>query len=196
VRKQAGITLVELLIAAAILLLLLAAVSALYLVSTRAYETNREVTASAAQLRTAIQAIQSDFGQAGFTGRDQESLAGAAPLTFGLGEPYCLDGEEPPCARQLDWLTLRYAADPESSTVRTVSYSVEGGELLQASDGAGPLPIAEGINGLDAIAFIRDSRNLATVHASPPADLAGFSLRLRYQQSGTERSEEFSVVLP
>ena len=119
-RKQAGITLVELLIAAAILLLLLAAASALYLVSTRAYETNREVTASAAQLRTAIQAIQSDFGQAGFTGRDVESLAGATPLTFELGDPYCLNGEESPCARQLDWLTLRYATDPESSTVRTV----------------------------------------------------------------------------
>src|SRR5690554_2305197 len=67
-RGNAGFTLVELLISAAILMILLAVLGAMFSSTRRAYETNREVTASAGQLRSAVNAIQNDLAAAGFVG--------------------------------------------------------------------------------------------------------------------------------
>ncbi len=192
--RRDGFTIVELLVAAALLLVILGALGALYVSTTRAYRTNQEVTSAAAQMRSAVEAIQRDFSQAGFTGRSRTALG--EPFGLDLGNQVCLtaaDGEEQ-CGRNVETLRISYATDSEAGGLTQVAYTVEDDLLLQESGGGAPLPLAENIAGLDLLRYVRADGSTSADLSSRPADTRGLELRLRYLQGGQERSEEFTVV--
>lgn len=192
-KSRSGFTVVELLVAAAILLLILGALGALYVTTTRAYETNRAMTAASAQLRGAVESIQRDVAQAGFTGRDPGALGVLRPLDYVLGDEVCVEDE---CGRELQRLTTRYVVAAETGGLQTVSYSVEDDYLMQSTIAGFDVPLAEGITGLDALRFIRADGSSSSAVNPAPADVEGLVLRLRYLQGDSERSENFTVVLP
>jgi len=191
--SRSGFTVVELLVAAAVLLIILGALGAIYVATSRAYETNRAVTAAAGQMRGAIAALQRDVSQAGFTGRDPAALGALSPFQYELGPDSCFDGR---CGRELEGLTVRYVVSAETGGLHTVRYSVTDGYLLQSTGGGIDLPLAEGITGLDAMNYVRADGSTSSTLDAPPADVKGLELRIRFLQGQMELAEHFTVVTP
>lgn len=201
-RHSAGFTVVELLIGMAILGLLLAVLGALFLGTRRAYDANRAVTASAAQLRSAIEFLEYDVALAGYAGL--RSLAEPAGLPLTVSD--CLSADCNPKGlpgRLLDALTVRYVEDrytPDGLPVPVnVSYTVRDGTLYRCDSNAEPCGsatpgtgVAEGILGLELRAFRSESGGPA--QTMPPV-VTGLDLRLHYLRSGKPATEDFSIAL-
>ncbi len=185
-RANSGFTLLELLIAAGILVVLLGTLGGMYVSSTRAYETNRAVTEASGQLRTAVQAIQRDFSQAGYAGTATEASFQA--LDFDLGES--TDQRFP-----VNSLTLRYMEHASDTAETAITYEVTEGRLVRHPAGQDPQPLAEGIDGLFVTAFVLPE-GMSTTNPQTPAGTQGLELLLAYTQGSGERIEEFRVVMP
>jgi len=187
VKTQSGFTLLELLIAGAILVVLLSTLGGMYVSSSRAYETNRAVTEASGQLRTAVQAIQRDFSQAGFAGRHVS--AGFEALDFQLGQQ--VEDSHP-----LVSLTVRYAEAADDMSATAVTYSVENGILWRQREDSQAQPIAEGVAALAVIGFVSGFSADPSPAPISPQSTKGLELRLTYVQGGAERVEEFTVTRP
>lgn len=200
--RTAGFTVVELLVGMAILGLLLAMLGSLFLSSVRAYDTNREITAGAAQLRSAIEFLEYDVSLAGYAGLSPDSEPVSVPLTV-------TDCESTACnpdglqGRLLGSLTVRYVEDryvPGGGAAHSeVTYSVEDGHLYRCNTATGACgagkpgnKLAEGITGLEL-------RSYRTASGGPAAELpsvvTGLDLRLHYRRSGKAASEDVSIAL-
>ena len=196
-RRAGGFTLVELLVASSVLMTMLAALGALFVSSSRAYEGNRAASAAAGQLRSAIHALQYDVSMAGFVGLD----AGApdrevgAPMTVTLAG----SGAAPDASRAIAEIAVRYVETRYAQgapAVREVAYRVREGALerREATDGA-YVAIADGIVELRLVRYRRQGTSTAAPSASVPADLTGLDLRVVYRHGTAERAEDLSVSL-
>lgn len=196
-RANNGFTLVELLIAAAILVILLGVLGALFGSTRRAYETNRDATASAGQLRSAVNAIQQDLAAAGFVGSRPDLIAAGT----GLDITWCSDSQGRACGgyqnrdREVGALTVRYVEtfDDAGANAVTVTYTVEDGQLLRTVNGQ-THTLASGIVALDIVNYRRATGTpWRAVGNQPPGDWAGLDLRLHYERGGGIQSEDFTV---
>jgi len=200
--REAGFTVAELLVGMAILGLLLAMLGSLFLTSVRAYDTNREITAGAAQLRSAIEFLEYDVSLAGYAGLGSDSEPVSAPLSV-------TDCESSACSpdglkgRFLGSLTLRYVEDRYvaggGAAHSEVTYSVEDGRLYRCDTASGTCgagkpgtELAEGITGLELRSYRTASGGPAT--ELPPV-VTGLDLRLHYLRSGKAASEDVSIAL-
>lgn len=180
----------ELLIAGSILLVVLGSLGALFVSSSRAYETNRGATSSTGQLRSAIQALQYDVSLAGFCG-----LTSGCTMT----DPLRLQVESRGEAREVRVIEVSYIETrfQESDGRVDVRYVVEDGQLRRA---VGPDPagaIADGISWIELDGYI-DSEQTGgpPSHSRPPTGrLSGVALTIHYVRNGSEASEAFTVAL-
>lgn len=196
-RRTSAFTLVELLIAGAMLIVLLGALGSMFVSTLGANRANREATAASGQLRSAIESIQYDVSMAGFRGVDggaaDRHVADGLTISFDASVTSDDDG------RRIDALSTRYYETRYTSdgtpTLHDVSYRVSDDRLTRRVGSADDVPVAEGIVGLDLIHYRRSSGSKSSPFAAPPGDLTGIDLRLTYRQGDTVRDEEFSVSL-
>lgn len=188
--REAGLTLVEMLIAAAILMVMLGALGGILVATNRAYETNRAVTHGSGQLRSAVQAMQYDVGLAGFCG-----------VTSGCGHetPLSITTVDDGGDRSVVSMASRYTENRYGAGEAAVEvvYSVADGSLLRSENGASPVEIAQGIAGLKLVGY-RSSADLDPVvrFIRPAAEeLVGVDLRIDYLQGATVSTEQFTVLL-
>jgi Tfp pilus assembly protein PilW len=188
--REAGLTLVEMLVAAAILMTILGALGGLLVSTNRAYEANRSVTTGAGQLRSAVQAIAYDVGLAGFCG---------VTSACELGTPLVVETVDEGGDRTVTSLTTSYTENRYGAgdTVVTVAYGVVNGSLMRSENGAAAVAIAGDIEALKLIGY-RSRADLDPVvrFTRPAADvLVGIDLRLDYLQGQTLASQQFTVLL-
>lgn len=196
-RRAGGFTLTELLVASSVMLTLLAALGALFVSSSRAYETNRATSSVAGQLRSAIHALQYDVSMAGFPGLD-DGAAGrhvGTPLRVTLASA----GPSGDASWTVTEITSRYVETrfgQGTPAVRDVSYRVHDGTLERREDADGPfVGIADGILDMRLVRYRREGTSTAAPTASIPPDLTGLDLRIVYRQGTAERAEDVSVPL-
>lgn len=190
-RSSSGITIIELLIASTILVAILGSLGGLYVSSSRAYQTNRSVTAASGQLRSAIQALQYDLSLAGYCG-----TAGQCNVPTALEVQVASEGE----VRRVVAIESAYVEDrySQGGNVRSVRYQVADNRLTRSENGGPAVAIADGVAGLELLGYrSRTSTNpVDYVYQRPGAgDLAGLELRMHYLQDGQARTETLSVNL-
>lgn len=189
-RSSKGITLIELLIAGAILLVLIGSLGSLLVSSSRAYEANRAVSSASGQLRSAVQAIQYDVALAGFCGVQAEcEIVDALSVTFSE-----VDGRRVIDSIEVAYTENRYVA---AEAVQRVRYQVDGASLVRSVGGATPVAIADGILGIDLLGYRSAADTSPQLRFQRPnaGELAGIDLRLRYQQGQGTRTEDFTIAL-
>lgn len=191
--NRRGMTVVELLVAAAILLTILSIVGGNLLSTRRGYEANKEVATAAGQLRAAIERLQYDLSLAGFCGMQDACTFGSSPVQVQTSS----GGSG---LRIIESITSTYRENRFTGggeVQREVTYRVENGKLLRSSSGEGEIAIADGISQLVLVGYRnRKGPTAATMSQRPPADeLGGIVLRLDYVQRDSTESEEFTVPL-
>jgi len=192
--RRHGFTILELLLAGAILSVMLAALGALFAGTSRAYSTNEAVSADISQLRGAIQSLRHDVGLAGYCGVTADCPALADPLSIEIAATGA------PC-RAIEGLHLMYVEDRftgGASATRTVSFRLTGGQLERRQDAGAFVAIADGIHGFDFCGYrARSDADGALRFTRPdPGDLLSVELRLRYQRAGSIDTERFAVAAP
>lgn len=187
-RRDAGFTLLELLVAGAVLVVLLGALGGVLNSSRRAYEANRSVTEAGARLRNAIEAIRYDVGIAGYCVEPASCDLGGPGLEVAVAEE---DGD-----RVITGITARYEEDRFASGVTSASYRVVDGHLMRRSGGV-DRAVAEGIQRLVLLGYRSNENDSPTrVYTPPPLQsLSGLDVRIEYLQGGTVQSEDITFTL-
>lgn len=184
----------ELLVAAAVLMLLLGVLGALLLSTRRAYQTNQATSASAGQVRSAIEFIEYDVSLAGY-GIQSGSAITAESCAGSSCNPEGVTGNV------LANLSVNYVEDRFTATGETemsVVYVVQDGHLVrclnpvtECSLDSGSA-IAAGVVALEVSNWRTSSGGTAE---ALPSDVSGVDLELHYRQADGIRSERFSVAL-
>lgn len=178
-RQQKGTTLVEMLIALAMLVIVLAAITALLRSTTRAYALNQELSEAHAQTETTRQQLRYDLSLAGYRGTDfsqfeSNGFSGAtASITQGTSP-----GES-------DAVTVRFFEDrygAAGSSESVITLSVQNGELVRSVNGGPAEAVVAGLDTLKA-AFIPTKAGVALASDNPPI---GLSLTLTYADASAE----------
>lgn len=190
-KSSAGITIVEMLIASTILVVVLGSLGGLYVSSSRAYQTNRAVTASSGQLRSAVQALQYDVSLAGYCGVSADCE---------LADPLSLEVQSVGDTRIVTSLVSAYVETRYSASAApvTVRYTVAKGRLWRSQDGSDPVAIAAGVSSLELLGYLDRSASDPNQHVyrrPPPGQLSGLRLRLNYALNGAAAAESFSINL-
>ncbi len=189
-RRSGGFTVVELLIASAILLVLLATLGSVYVSTRRAYEVNRTVTSSSARIQAAIEAIQYDIGLAGYCGDPSECAVGASPLAV---DTETQDGVQVVKSLTSQYEESRYQASP---SVQSVEFEVDDGQLFRAVGGQ-RVPVAEGVDRLVLLGYRRSDDVSGTLRTGPVdhSTVRALDLRLELTQDGRSTHQDFTVVM-
>jgi Tfp pilus assembly protein PilW len=184
-RQRSGITLIELLIAAAIMIIVLTALTNLFVSTTRAYQANERASELQQNMEAAAQLLKYDIALAGYRGTENLCVSlGGAPISVTTGT-----GTNP------DSITVRYCEDRYSSlTLQEVTFSIStaSGVLnLFRQQGDSNQPIVEGVANLKVVSYRNGSGTLQT---TMPAlnNLAGLTIRLTFVNGATR---DVSIVL-
>lgn len=187
-RRSDAFTILELLIAMTILLTLLASLGGVLVSTRRAYEANRMVTAAAARVGAAIEAMRYDIGLSGYC---------VDPAACDLGGPGLeLAFSDEGGQRVISSITSRYEEDRYSTGVVQVTYRIEDGRLVRSAAGDDQ-EIAEGIQRLVLLGYRSSESTSPTRQFTRPPDaaLSGLDLRLEYLQGESVHREEFTAAL-
>lgn len=196
-RRAGGFSLVELLVASSVLMTLLAALGALFVSSSRGYESNRAATSAAGQLRSAVQALQYDVSMAGFRGLDGDAAEReiATPLAVTLaGSDADADASWAIAEIVSRYVETRYVQG--APVVREVTFRVHDGVLERRERAGGAfVGIANDIIDLRLVRYRRVGTSTAAPSVAVPADVTGLDLRIVYRHGTAERAEDVSVSL-
>jgi len=189
-----GFTILELLLAGAILSVMLAALGALFAGTNRAYTTNEAVSADVTRLRGAIQALRNDLALAGYCGVGEHCPALTDPLSIDVA------ATDAAC-RAIEGLHLAYVEDRFSggtAITRSVAFRLAGDRLERREDDGAYVAIADGIHGFEFCGYrARSDADGALRFTRPePGDLLSVELRLRYQRAGSIDAERFAATAP
>lgn len=194
--RRRGMTLVELLIAGAILTVLLGALGSLFASSRRAYEANAGMTAGAGQVQSAIQVLQYDASLAGYCGVDEACAPLADAITIAI------DAGDGPC-HPVTALEIRYVEDRFTAagpTPQLVRYTLDAeARLARSVAGAAAVPIAADIEAFEFCGYRARSDAAGALRFSRPAagDLLGVEFRFVYGRGAvSSATERFAVALP
>lgn len=181
-RSRSGITIVELLIAAAIVGVLLLITAQLYGGTVRAYRVNEEVSETRQGIQAAISLLQYEIGLAGYRCTDGSALT----RTFASDPLIAVDGT----AGAPDRITVRYYEDRYASgscEFTSVDYFVEGGALYRQVDGQAAVEAVQGVQDMQVVAWLNRANSefavptsSANLNRPPDRDLRGVSLRLDF----------------
>lgn len=189
-----GFTLVELLVAGAIMMVLMGALLALFSSSRRGYQTVESTSLAAGALQSTVQTLRYDLSLTGFRGLDQGAVEDRTFSEPALEVAMGKDGTS------IDGLTVRYwetrfTGGKEQS--RVVRYLLEDGQLLRGEDGATPVALLGGVLAFELVGYRSRSAPAALHHNAPKAeDLAAIELRLELSQGTGSTSERFAVAIP
>lgn len=189
-RRSQGFTVIELLIASAILMVVLGGLGGIYVSSMRAYEVNRQVTTSSGQLRAAIEALTYDVSLAGYCVDPSACSLGGTPLE--------VDTLDAGGLREVLSITSRYEETRYTggSATLAVTFSVVDGKLVRSS-GGGQVTLADGIQRLLLLGYrSRDDETASRQFTRPPGSLlSGIDVRVEYLQGGKVLTEDITIPL-
>lgn len=167
--SRCGLTLLELLIAGAVLVLLLLSLSQIFAASYRAYNVSEDVSESRQMRQAAIELVRYEVSLAGYRCAD----ADAESRDFG---DLIFDSDA-------DAISVRYYEDrfvDGSCVLQDVEYYVDGNTLWRADDD-GATSVVEGVTGFEVVAWLnRASSQFVDPARPPPSSLAGVKLRLAF----------------
>lgn len=192
--SRAGMTLVELLIAAAIMVLLLGVLAALLAGTSRAYGSNERLVTSAGQVHGAIVALRHDVTLAGFCGATA-CVPVPSPLTIDVAPN---DG----ACRDVTGLEVAYVEDrfvAGDPVLRRVSYRLEDrGRLERSVDDGAYVAVADGIEGFQFCGYRTRSDAEGMLRFNPPdaGDLLALEFRLRYRRVAETVAEQRFALAP
>ncbi len=198
-RRTAGFTLLELLIAAAILVLILAAIGGLLVGSLHGYTTNETVSNRQQDVESAVAVLSYDLSLAGYRGATSTTFAAQD-----FGSTPTLEVVKGATASDPDVLTIRYFEDTSrlyGATNTCTSYCQVSYEVGTDADGTSVLYRVEGdgsgtkrgilqnLANLKVVEYIQ--RNGVHVAADPgvsaPAALGGLNIELTLADGGVWR---------
>lgn len=185
-----GFSVVELLVAAAILGVLLAVLGSLYVSTRRSYDASERVSETRQTIQTATELLAYEIGLAGYRGVDVgvDTIATARP--FSARPLTVVDGGLSVGVVQPDTVTVRYYEDRFQSggpTLVTASYTVANGSLVR-TEGSTSSVLVDDVTDFQVISWFNRVATefvvpTASADANRPADadLAGIGLELRIQ---------------
>lgn len=177
--------------AASILVVILGSLGSLLVSSSRAYETNRQVTASSGQLRAALDALEYDISLAGYCG-----VAGSA---CELSDPLVIQYSETNGVRLVTRLDVAYTENRyvDAPAVQRVTYEVAEGKLFRRVGEDTPSTVAEGVVNLVLLGFRSQADTTPQLRFNLPEEgnLAGLDLRLEYQRGQDHMNEDLTISL-
>lgn len=192
-RRSHGLTILELLIATAVLTVVLLTLSQLFLSTRVSYEVSEDVSAQRQNVETAAQILKYDLSLAGYRSIDGGALGRSFTCTFA----FTPGPSGAPDEISAWYYEDRYVAAPELKAVR---FYLDGDALMREENGTA----AEVVSGLEDLQFIAwHNRSIQTfgggyLEYAPPStasqdDFAGYQLMLTF--AGGEQ-EVVSVALP
>ncbi len=196
--RTKGFSIIELLLAAAILSVLMAILASLFNGANQSHKAIEKVAARMQEADVASQLLSYEIGLAGYRGVNQTTLSandfgGASVLRLAIGKS---------SSGGSDTLTTRYYEDRyvSATTLRSVTYSVgtSGGvsSLLRQEGSDPPYPAVYGVSKLEVLSYIaRDGTRLsATPSQAIPTNpaLVALELQLSFSDGITRK---FSVNL-
>lgn len=188
VRPRSGITVVELLVAAAIFLVFLGAAGSVFISSLRAQRVGEEQSLRIQETEAVIQLINYEVGLAGYRGTvdvQDFSDSGADTIRVTLG------------TSGSDRLRIRFFEDPDflpasDDGEREVEYRVGDGELVRELVGSGtPEVLVGGVTSMKVVEFIgRDLQvvDAAVAEADPstlPSEIAGVRITVEFDDGSS-----------
>lgn len=185
-RGDAGFTVLELLIAAAVAAVVLTVAALLYSSSARAYRVNEEVSEVRQGIQAAISLLQYEIGLAGYRCTDDDALTRAFS-----GQPLvATDG----ASGSADSITVRYYEDryvSGSCELTEVTYFVQDGSLYRQVTGEDAQEAVHGVVDMQVEAWLDRAQSMFVVATDSAAlnrpldpDLRGVSLSLRFTDAG------------
>lgn len=193
-RQAKGFTLLELLVAAAIMIVILAALGGLFVSTIRANQINTRASEGQQNAEAAIQLLKSEVALAGYRGTD--SGAGTRPFVPPDAPTLVVTTET--SAR--DRITVRFFEDryvtvstscPTIPCERTLTFGVNStNELTRQLDGGNNFAVVEGITGLKVTNYSSlSATGTVTNSTTMPADrktLRGITVRLTFTDTTTK----------
>lgn len=177
-RARAGLTVLELLLAAVVLGVLLTLLAGLLQSTRRAYDANEQLSFEQQAVEAATELLRYELGLAGYRGAD------AACMTRDFGGLPALE-----LSPGRDQITIRFFEDRFKSEpkLNEVAFKIKsnGKALVRNSNGSYFQEAAQGITGLEVTEFVLHDSSLSA--QLPPLDkLAGLTVRLSFA-SGAQR---------
>lgn len=196
-RRTQGFTLVELLIAAAILVTLLGMLGSIFLGSQRAYRTNEGVSNERQNAQALTELLQYEVGLSGY--RCVDSVGSATGRVFSGSPLTVVDG----AGGTPDRVTVRYYEDRFTGgacDLKTVTFYVEDA-ILWRSAGTAAEPAVNGVVDLQVSSWLDKSNvqfNVPTSSANlarpNDRDLAGLGLTLVLEDSSGRSSTQTVTI--
>lgn len=185
-RLEQGVTIVELLIAAAIVGVVLTISLQLYSGTVRAYRVNEDLSETRQGIQAAISLLQYEIGLAGYRCTD-----GAAPSrTFAANPLLALDGS----GGTSDTVVIRYYEDRYAAgacELMQVTYFVQDGILYRQRSGEAAQEAVQGVVEMQVVAWLNRANSAfavptdsANLNRPLNPDLRGISLSLRFADDG------------
>lgn len=199
-RQRSGFTILELLVAAAIMIVILGALSGLFASTVRANRTNTRSSEGQQNAEAAVQLLKSEVALAGYRGTDTQ----ASFRTFPAPTTSTLDVTADSSTR--DRISVRFFEDRPngavtnagSPTVRTLTFGINSdSELTRQQDGGFNRAVVEGVTNLKVTSY-RSLSSTGSVVTSPTmptnkATLRGLTVRLTFADTTTK---DVAIALP
>lgn len=196
-RAQDGFSLIELLIAGAILIAMLAMLGTIYVGTQRSYRLNETVSNERQSIQAVTELLQYEIGLAGY--RCADSVANATSRVFSTTPVTAVDG----ASGAPDEVTVRYYEDrfaASSCSLSTVRFYVSNGKLWRDANGTAA-PAVNGVTDLQVSSWL-DASNIqfnvpvsaAGLNRPADADLAGMGITL-VLEDGNGRSQTEVVTI-
>lgn len=185
--RQAGMTLIELLVATALFLLLIGLTAQVFRGTRVAYEKNASVSNERQNLQSAIAQFRYEVSLAGYRGTDLGTFTGNSftqePFTVGNGAG----------PGNSDTITVEYYEDryTSSTTFKKATFELSAGDLVRV-DGGTKEKLIGGVQDLQLVYWFDNKVRLRALtddpgaNRPPPSDLSGVVIRLTMADGSKE----------
>jgi Tfp pilus assembly protein PilW len=184
-RNSDGITLVELLIAAAILGVLLAALTGLFTGSARGMQANQQLSDRQQNAAVAEQVLKYELGLAGYKGVTSNALTRTFPGDITLA--VTRGSSTSPDTVRVQYYEDRLYGEGSAAVLRDVSFSVQtnkGKSYLARREGTGTTNnLVEGVTNLKVTNYVRRNGDIDPATSTIPPTLVGLQLELTFSDA-------------
>lgn len=184
---RSGITLLELLIAGAILTTLLVVLGQLFAASYRSYTVTETVSEERQIVQAAVELIRYELSLSGYRCTDNDAFS----RSFAQTPLSVVDGTAGPGGQLNQSITVRYFedrfTDDPCDDVVVATFYVEDGVLWRQVDAEDATVVVEGVDALSVDAWLERTNVWFVNPTRPPNDrLVGAKLRLTFTAGGVE----------
>lgn len=178
--RQAGFTLVELLVSFVIVVALLGLITAAFTSSRDTYDDQAEIAERQQAELISVGQLSYEIGLAGYRGTDDEAIGRSfANPTYEVNE---IDTDS-------DAVTVRYFEDRWTANgtpmLQQIEFSVADGVLIRTdlADPTNPLELVDGITSLEVTQYVKNDGFLYEVEPDEKSDVVGLTIELTFNNN-------------